>query len=260
MTTQTNAPSMPGLAEGSISQYRILKQGTAARSVVHATATLTDVPVGVSQQGGSTGDMITVRMFSAGTCKVTASIAIVKGDKLYLDAAGKVTNVLGTGRMVGIAMEAATADGVVFEMLPGGEAGEGGFDLTDLQALTATPALTVSTGGSATTTLAAATNTDALTDNGGGTADGTVSTMPDIAIATGGGNTYSDSAVNTAVNTLAGFIRNNVKELTTELALQRTLNTNLINAITSLGTEYNKLRSDFADLRAKGVTAGLWKT
>ncbi len=135
MSTQTNAPSMPGLAEASISQYRLLKQGTAARSVIHCTAAAADVPVGVSQQAGSTGDMITVRLPSAGTAKVTASVAITKGDKLYTAAAGKVTNVLATGRFVGVAMEAAAADGIVFEMLPSADVAAA-FDVVDLAAQT----------------------------------------------------------------------------------------------------------------------------
>lgn len=60
---------------------------------------------------------------------------------------------------------------------------------------------------------------DALTDNGGGTADGTVQVMSHIALSTS--DTYSDAAVNTAVNAFVDAVANNMKEVTTELAKVR---------------------------------------
>lgn len=56
-----------------------------------------------------------------------------------------------------------------------------------------------------------------ITDNGNGTADQTVEDVADIALSTS--DTYSDSAVNIAVNTALASIRNNFKEMTTEFAL-----------------------------------------
>lgn len=101
-----------------------------------------------------------------------------------------------------------------------------------------------STGGSAsgTHTLAAATNTNALTDNGAGSADATVEDVADIALSTS--DTYTDAAVNGAVNTAIASVSNNFKEMTTELALQRSLNTVLINALATVAAEYNTLKDD----------------
>jgi len=123
------------------------------------------------------------------------------------------------------------------------------------------PRLTDSTGGAASSTLAAATNTDALADNGGGTADGTVAAMtaPGALTVTDGTGTNdgtigaitADASVIAAIqelaakhntaNTLFGTIKDNIKELTTELALQRSLNTVLINAAASLAARVNTL-------------------
>lgn len=47
----------------------------------------------------------------------------------------------------------------------------------------------------------------------GATANDTITAVADIAISTSGGNTYSDSAVNTAVNTAIASIENNFADL-----------------------------------------------
>ena len=146
-------------------------------------------------------------------------------------------------------------------------------------------ALTVSTGGSVSTTLAAATNIDTLTgtltgtlDNSladltaataaevtgslTGTTDGALADIADIALSTS--NTYTDAAVNSAVNAaiLSANLQikelqvalneviadnaarllvanKNLKEIQAELVTQRALNTVFINSITSLGTTVN---------------------
>lgn len=67
---------------------------------------------------------------------------------------------------------------------------------------------------------AAALTQNTLTDNGGGTADQTVEDVADIALSTS--DTYTDAAVNGAVNTAIASISNNFKEMTTELALIKT--------------------------------------
>jgi hypothetical protein len=80
--------------------------------------------------------------------------------------------------------------------------------------------LTDSSGGTASDTIAAMTNTDALTHSAG-TADGTVDDV---------GAVFSQTTLN-----------NNFKEVSTELASQRTLNTALINAVASLTAKVNAL-------------------
>ena len=64
---------------------------------------------------------------------------------------------------------------------------------------------------------AAAQTQNTLIDNGAGTADQTVEDVAVIALSTG--DTYTESAVNSAVNTAIASVSNNFKEVTTELAL-----------------------------------------
>lgn len=105
----------------------------------------------------------------------------------------------------------------------------------------AASALTDSSGGTASATIVAMTNTTALTDNGGGTADGTVGAQATFAASTpwDGASTYPSAADEAALTAIALAIRNNLKEVTTQLALQRTLNTALINAVASLAAAVN---------------------
>lgn len=106
--------------------------------------------------------------------------------------------------------------------------------------------ITVSTGGTPTTTLAAATNSSAMTDSSTGTATTTVADV---------GASFSQAGLN-----------NIHASLLARLAEQRTLNTVLINSITSLGTQLNNALADLGTLktlanglRTAGVSAGTWK-
>lgn len=89
---------------------------------IHNTATATNDPIGVSDYAGASGDNIAVRLLSeAGTIEMTAGGAITSGADVYAAAAGKVQALpaaAATYRKVGIAMEAATADGDIIEVLP----------------------------------------------------------------------------------------------------------------------------------------------
>lgn len=80
--------------------------------------------------------------------------------------------------------------------------------------------LTDSSGGTASSTLAAGTNTTSLT-HAVGTADGTVADVTAV---------YDQTILN-----------NNFKEVTTELATQRTLNGVLLNHVASLASKVNTL-------------------
>lgn len=87
--------------------------------------------------------------------------------------------------------------------------------------------LTDSTGGTPGSTLAAATNTTSLTlADGAGTNDGTI------------------GAVTDAATSLAA-----IQELAAQLAIQRSLNTVLINAVSSLAAQVNALRVDLIDAK-----------
>lgn len=87
-------------------------------------------------------------------------------------------------------------------------------------------AFTVSTGGAVSNTLAAATNTDSLTDSSGGTANTTIAAITNAA------NVGSADV---------GPVADGFADIAAQLAKQRTLNTVLINAITSLGTKVNQI-------------------
>lgn len=90
--------------------------------VVHNTATATDEPIGVSEYGVADGGQVSVRLINdAGTFEATAVDAIASGAAVYAAADGKVSAlsaVNGTYRRIGTALEAATADGDIIEILP----------------------------------------------------------------------------------------------------------------------------------------------
>ena len=110
---------------------------------------------------------------------------------------------------------------------------------TTLGDITLPTALTDSTSGvdPENGTLAAVTNITDLTDSGAGTADDTVEDVADVALSTS--DTYTDAAVNAAINTAVASISNNFKEMTTQLALQRTANTAILAAISQVTTNLN---------------------
>lgn len=99
--------------------------------------------------------------------------------------------------------------------------------------------LTNNSGGAVSNTIAAATQPTTLTDNGTGTADYAVQDVADIALSTS--NTYTDAAVNSAINTALHSTKNNFKEMTEIFSQQKELNAALINAIASLSEKINDL-------------------
>jgi len=68
----------------------------------------------------ASGDVINVALFSkAGTLKMIASEALNAGVLVYSEASGKVQDTAqATSYLVGIALEAATADNDVIEVMP----------------------------------------------------------------------------------------------------------------------------------------------
>lgn len=84
-----------------------------------AVGILTTVPFGTARVAGVSGDVVGVVFANKqGTAKMVASGAVTAGVKVYSAAAGKVTATFAaTGFCEGIAMEAATADGDVIEVL-----------------------------------------------------------------------------------------------------------------------------------------------
>jgi hypothetical protein len=112
MATQTNAPNDVLDATAAVEVYRLVTASGAACALDTARDW-----VGVSQQKVTAAGTanLPIRLPVAGTCKVTASEAIVKGDLLYKAANGKVSKTATSSVAVGRAKEAASGDGSIFE-------------------------------------------------------------------------------------------------------------------------------------------------
>ena len=70
---------------------------------------------GVTQYAAATGDAVAGNVL--GTTKVEAGGAIAVGGPIKSDASGKAIAQGGTGEILGYAIEAASADGKIIEML-----------------------------------------------------------------------------------------------------------------------------------------------
>lgn len=106
-------------AGGSVAAKRLVKLSSG--EVVHCTATETDEPIGVSQYAGSDGDDIAVDLLCEGrTFEIEAGGSISKGDDVFAAANGKVVSLpadTNDHKQVGIALEAASDDGSIIEVL-----------------------------------------------------------------------------------------------------------------------------------------------
>ncbi len=101
------------VTEAAQTQYRFVKPGTAARSVVPAD-TLGELVLGVVQedataQDATDGRHVNVRML--GVSVVEASAAIAAGAEVTTAADGRAVTVAATQRVVGVALDAASGAG-----------------------------------------------------------------------------------------------------------------------------------------------------
>lgn len=85
-----------------------------------AVCDATEQPIGVTEYAVASGEAVAVRLLnSGGTVEMVAGAAITSGADVYCIAAGKIDDSdPGSGIKVGIALEAATADGDIIEVLP----------------------------------------------------------------------------------------------------------------------------------------------
>jgi hypothetical protein len=105
-------------AAGTIAQYARVLLGSGGTIT---TAGLTDKEIGTALEPAASGDTITVRLrTAAGTHKMIAIEALAIGATVYTEASGKVQDTAqATAFQVGTALEAATADGDIIEVLYG---------------------------------------------------------------------------------------------------------------------------------------------
>jgi hypothetical protein len=79
--------------------------------------------IGVVQDNAAAGEIVALRLFSdSGTFLMTASAAITANAVVYGSASGKISSTV-SGTAIGIAREAATADGNIIEVQPTENAG-----------------------------------------------------------------------------------------------------------------------------------------
>lgn len=111
MAVQANNPTWPVAASATLVAYRCV---TAAGA--HAGVSTTDDIVGVAQEGGESGDDVTLRLRSAGTCKAMISEAVANNAVLYKAADGKLSVTSARSVAVARALEAGSGDGSIIEV------------------------------------------------------------------------------------------------------------------------------------------------
>lgn len=119
MSVQTESGVKTFTAGENLEAYRRVKISSGS-SVVYADAK--EPAIGITQAKADNGDMIAVRLLNdKGTFKMTASAAITALAVVYGKDDGKVDDAAGaglTGSGIGVALEAATADGDIIEVMP----------------------------------------------------------------------------------------------------------------------------------------------
>lgn len=114
MAQHQNTPNIPIVAGANLAQALLVK----ANGTLCALDTTPDW-IGVTDDSAASGAVVPVRLAAAGTVKLTASEAIVVGDRLYKAASGKVSKTATGSVAVGRALSAATGDGSIFEAVIG---------------------------------------------------------------------------------------------------------------------------------------------
>lgn len=122
MSQQFDTGCVPMTADAAIAKYARVVFEADGRVV---TAGLAQLGVGIAQvEAFAAGDVISVKLWnSSGTFKMIAVEASAVGASLYTEAAGKVQDTAAsTSFLVGQALEAATTDGDIIEVVAAGPA------------------------------------------------------------------------------------------------------------------------------------------
>ena len=116
MSQYVDANTKPFTAAGTIKQYARVTLGSGG-TITEAGLAVKDI--GTAMQPAVSGDTISVRLRTAmGTHKMIAVEALAIGAALYTEAAGKVQDTAETTAFqIGTALEAATADGDIIEVM-----------------------------------------------------------------------------------------------------------------------------------------------
>lgn len=116
MSQYTDANVKAFTSAGTIAQYARVTLGSGG-TITEAGLTVKEI--GTAMNAAVSGDVVPVRLRTAsGTHKMIAKEAIAAGALLYTEAGGKVQDTAeATAFMVGHAMEAATADNDIIEVL-----------------------------------------------------------------------------------------------------------------------------------------------
>lgn len=114
MSVQINQPGVT---------IKVATTDIAARLLISPAGVVTVIStvrdwVGATQEPRKVGEFVNVRLPHAGTMILTASEAIVLGDQVYKAAGGKVSKTSTGSVRVGIALEAASGNGLEFQVLP----------------------------------------------------------------------------------------------------------------------------------------------
>lgn len=120
MSQQTDSGFKTFIAGETLAINRRVKQDSTAKQVKYSDST--DDYVGVTQEAVSSGDHVNIKLRTApGTMKMTCAGGVQLNDLVYAATDGKIDDVV-TTYAIGRALEAATANNDVIEVLPGGQA------------------------------------------------------------------------------------------------------------------------------------------
>ncbi len=104
------------IADSEVMGKRLVKLSSG--NVAHNTATNSDEPIGVTQYGAAADEQVAVDLLGHGkTMEMTAAAAISAGAKVYAAANGKV-GTTSSNRRIGTALQAASGDNSIIEVLP----------------------------------------------------------------------------------------------------------------------------------------------
>lgn len=117
---QNNSPKAFSVGSGGVVRKRLVKLSSG--SVVLNTATASNEPIGVALSTEAQYGSVSVALLNAvGTVEIEAGNVVANGATVYAGANGKVVgagDVTGNARIIGTALEAASGDGAIIEILP----------------------------------------------------------------------------------------------------------------------------------------------